>query len=562
MAGTYFFHEIKLTRVVMASKSHATNGKGQREKASDRPSILCIGNEEGSLVEMIMPLMSAVQDKYYVVDAKSKNSCTKEMKNVQRYAAVLILGAKAANNANVQQLLRKYVTEDGGTAIACGFFPNFMEMPQVDAFFRNAFGLKWTHGPYFRTTFSLNARSILCNGASSSQLCRSYSMKALQLSGVKPEEAVYHATSESHIESFVFPPDRVPANNGDAPAAFTRVGRGYVGYVGDVNMEAATTPVILAMCNYALQQKGSTSVAATPTASNATAGTTTTPATTPSTTKVSTATASTTTAIPVATQAPHQEKKLTGQCAVCDKTSNQRCGRCRSIFYCSVDHQRQHWSQHKPNCGQQLTQQQQPQSQPSSSLPSGKPNFLDNPSWWTQAIPPQKQHEWLVDCYRMRLDDEYAYSGELRGLYNPDAEREDIVYDFALFCRLVKRRGVVPAGWDWAKTLLAAAKLLPYALEKSDAQTKWGGENVFSMIQGQPSLRFTAETIYGTSVLNAMYAQDSVFQEERDNVDSAFARVLERGGNLKGPALDKLLADIGTTDAWNGLLRALHNSPY
>lgn len=43
---------------------------------------------------------------------------------------------------------------------------------------------------------------------------------------------------------------------------------------------------------------------------------------------------------------------------------------------------------------------------------------------------------------------------------------------------------VVPAKWDWGKFLKAAVKLLPYAFEKSDAQEKWGGENVFAVAMG------------------------------------------------------------------------------
>jgi len=33
------------------------------------------------------------------------------------------------------------------------------------------------------------------------------------------------------------------------------------------------------------------------------------------------------------------------------------------------------------------------------------------PAAWAQGLKPDKQAEWLVDCYRMRLDDDYAYGG-------------------------------------------------------------------------------------------------------------------------------------------------------
>jgi len=33
------------------------------------------------------------------------------------------------------------------------------------------------------------------------------------------------------------------------------------------------------------------------------------------------------------------------------------------------------------------------------------------PAAWAQGLKPDKQAEWLVDCYRMRLDDDYVYGG-------------------------------------------------------------------------------------------------------------------------------------------------------
>jgi hypothetical protein len=60
-------------------------------------------------------------------------------------------------------------------------------------------------------------------------------------------------------------------------------------------------------------------------------------------------------------------------------------------------------------------------------------------------------------------------------------------------------RGVVPrGGWDWSKLGDKAVGLLPYAVEKSDAREKYGGENVFrGMLLGGRSLRFTAMQALG-----------------------------------------------------------------
>ena len=50
-------------------------------------------------------------------------------------------------------------------------------------------------------------------------------------------------------------------------------------------------------------------------------------------------------------------------------------------------------------------------------------------------------------------------------------------------------QGVIPEGWTWSKFLATAVDLLPYAFEKSDAQEKYGRENVFNVALGGRSLR-------------------------------------------------------------------------
>ena len=115
---------------------------------------------------------------------------------------------------------------------------------------------------------------------------------------------------------------------------------------------------------------------------------------------------------------------------------------------------------------------------------------IQNPCAWAVGLGQKKQREWLVDCYRMRLDDEYALEGDVRGgtLYD-QSEPDEIVQDFLVFCRLAKEKGALPEGWIWSKFLDTAAELLPYAFEKSDAKEKYGGENIFALVTGGRSLR-------------------------------------------------------------------------
>ena len=37
-------------------------------------------------------------------------------------------------------------------------------------------------------------------------------------------------------------------------------------------------------------------------------------------------------------------------CAVCRKVAEDISGGCKKVFYCSREHQQQHWKEHKPAC--------------------------------------------------------------------------------------------------------------------------------------------------------------------------------------------------------------------
>ena len=144
------------------------------------------------------------------------------------------------------------------------------------------------------------------------------------------------------------------------------------------------------------------------------------------------------------------------------------CSRCRSVNYCSKEHQRSDWPSHKLTC-----------RAVKNNVNAKKIWSMgdQNPCAWTVGLGEKKQREWLVDCYRMRRDFKYALEGD------------KIVQDFLVFCRLAKEQGALPEGWIWSKFLDTAAELLPYAFEKSDAKEKYGGENVFALVTGGRSLR-------------------------------------------------------------------------
>jgi len=166
-----------------------------------------------------------------------------------------------------------------------------------------------------------------------------------------------------------------------------------------------------------------------------------------------------------------------------------------------------------------------------------------NASAWATGLSEAEKYEWLVDCYRMRVDDDYAWGGgNLHGLYNGDASNDEIVCDFWVFCKQAKEVGAVPSDWQWDRFLDVASNHLRYAFEKEDATEKWGGENVFSAMMGGRSLRFTAEQIYGSSI-QAM--EDSTRTEEL-NDHIASSNFFQEPSNFDG---------LGGAACWNRLRR-------
>jgi hypothetical protein len=125
------------------------------------------------------------------------------------------------------------------------------------------------------------------------------------------------------------------------------------------------------------------------------------------------------------------------------------------------------------------------------------------PDAWAHGLGKQARYEWFIDCYRMRLDDDYVLGdGNLHGLYGKSAGLDcSITGDFLGFCKLAVRHGVIPrdGAWRWEEMLqLAGGKdqhgmaPLQCAFEKSDAHKKYG-------LMGARTLRATAEIVLGCS---------------------------------------------------------------
>ena len=173
-------------------------------------------------------------------------------------------------------------------------------------------------------------------------------------------------------------------------------------------------------------------------------------------------------------------------CAALVQSKGGLCSQCREVNYCCKEHQRSDWRRHKAEC----------KAAAAARAPSGSketPNKFrePDPCSWAAGLDAHMQREWLADCYRMRLDDEYSWQGSVRsGSLYDGSEAREIAQDFLVFCRLAQDRSVIPSSWSWSQFLKVASEHLVSAFEKSDAREKYGGENIFTpMMGGRRSLR-------------------------------------------------------------------------
>ena len=264
-----------------------------------KPPILLISiNKDSFIDEITSHMVTALQRRGPMLEATTpRDASTKITAHIPSTILITTADFAKKRNAALHSKVVEY-TRAGGTVIICGQFCNFIEPPHFDTFMASVWDLPWKFGDYHRSTYIPNPirRPKVQHG-----LPESYCVKAVHIQGAAAEDMVYITTPRSRIQSHVFPPDSAH-NPGQAPIAFTAFGKGYLGYVGDVNQEAHTTAVILAMCSWE--------------------------------------------SVPDVAVVLGDKSR----CHVCLKKPVQKCARCRNVSYCSKECQKLDWNDHKRHC--------------------------------------------------------------------------------------------------------------------------------------------------------------------------------------------------------------------
>eukprot|EP00092_Neocalanus_flemingeri_P020581 GFUD01022298.1.p1 GENE.GFUD01022298.1~~GFUD01022298.1.p1 ORF type:complete len:537 (+),score=157.93 GFUD01022298.1:57-1613(+) len=169
-------------------------------------------------------------------------------------------------------------------------------------------------------------------------------------------------------------------------------------------------------------------------------------------------------------------------------------------------------------------------------------------SGWTETMNGSslggKKYSYFVDCYRLRLDDDYTWGGgNLHGLYD-DPSPGNISKDFMVFCALAARRKMIPMIWDWNRFLQEASLKLNFAYEKSDAKEDWG-------MLGPMMMRETAGKVYGGTGGGGGF---NLFQ-----IDSDGQGLVEAVEEEVENESDGIFKDVGGMENWIQLIEELDN---
>lgn len=210
--------------------------------ASVKPYILLLSLDDSlpfdQMYERLLEKLSAVAT---LAHANKPDSALRSLAD-QPPHAVLVTDPSITHHGDVHAAVFDYVRA-GGTVILMGNLSSLVRPKDLDSLFQRI-GLPWTYADYVRTTVYLNT---LTGASQLTSLPSCYSQKAVFLANVRVEAAWYLPSDASRTESDVFRSERIQ-NLQQTPVAFTSMGKGKLGYVGDVNGEEGSDAVVLAMC--------------------------------------------------------------------------------------------------------------------------------------------------------------------------------------------------------------------------------------------------------------------------------------------------------------------------
>lgn len=152
---------------------------------------------------------------------------------------------------NLKMMVIEYVFS-GGILVMGATFAGFVRPDRFNHFMKNDFDLMWVYGDcYHRAVVYLNQFVTNERFRGNPKLAASYSQRSVWLKYVEPRDRVYVPDDHCMTGNTFFA--SAQADCYQSPVCWTKVGEGWIGYIGDYNCEEESTAVILAMCGLGLQ---------------------------------------------------------------------------------------------------------------------------------------------------------------------------------------------------------------------------------------------------------------------------------------------------------------------
>ncbi|KAJ7184527.1 hypothetical protein C8R46DRAFT_1185926 [Mycena filopes] len=234
-------------------KAHAAGtAKGELDPSSSSgPFILHLTLNKSTQIPR--DTVSNLRDVIDVSRAKSKTKALSLLSSPQ-IVGVLITDAGILHGKNADMLARLVAyAKNRGVVVIGGSFRTFegnkptdVTPTQLEAFFRQSWGLPWKMGARRRADLTLNTHHKRAEEtlAASNPLPKTWKIREAQhLKGVRADAALYISTGHSQLDPTGFRASGLT----ETPVAFAEIGKGHLGFVGDLGAENATADVILAM---------------------------------------------------------------------------------------------------------------------------------------------------------------------------------------------------------------------------------------------------------------------------------------------------------------------------
>ncbi|KAI1097980.1 hypothetical protein F4804DRAFT_325969 [Jackrogersella minutella] len=190
------------------------------------PRVLCLCLEYESMFNDIYgSLISKITAKAKIDRATTQKAALDMLTQNPPPSVILVTDAGAVHLMKVWERVIDCL-RGGSTVVLAASFSSFVNEGQFNRCF-GKIGLPWKRGGYYRTNVYLRPRAV--DDRLKDQLLPTYSQKALYVQGVA-ESDVWYAGGQDEVA-----------------VAFTKVGNGMLGYVGDVNGEDGSEAVVLAM---------------------------------------------------------------------------------------------------------------------------------------------------------------------------------------------------------------------------------------------------------------------------------------------------------------------------